>query len=398
MRDLDETASLYVAGLSLYEEGVELPQAVEHFTQAASQGHALAAYKLAGCYANGWGVEVDQAQADRYFRQAAEGGLAEACNSLGIRYWHGKGVARNGPEAVHWFERAADKGNAQSAFNLYVIFRDGGSGVDVDSEASDHFLERAYKLDYPDATYAWALRVEDKGGDPLEIYEELAESGHGPAALRASLFYAGAGGREPNWKRCAELSRIAAERGHAQAQFNLASILFEGDGGVPQNQEEAIHWVSLAARGGYPPAQFSLGRMFLHGKGVSEAPSEARRLLTLAAEQGYAGAKELLDTMEPAPEGVPQAAGGEEVKTAALAGDFDSQYRLAMAYHTGAGVDPNAELALFWMTRAGFGSYHAAPMTQAVSYLVPPMKRMQVLMWAMTWVPGQPVPAGVGTS
>ena len=87
-----------------------------------------------------------------------------------------------------------------------------------------------------------------------------------------------------------------AERGNAQAQFNLG-MMYENGQGVRQDDAEAFKWYQQAAEQGYAPAQVLLGAMYKNGQGVRQDDAEAVKWYRQAAEQGYSPAQVLLDTV-----------------------------------------------------------------------------------------------------
>ena len=60
--------------------------------------------------------------------------------------------------------------------------------------------------------------------------------------------------QEGNAKDAVPWYRLAGERGHAEAQYNLGVCHFNGTG-VAQSKHEAVRWYRLAAEQGYPEAQ-----------------------------------------------------------------------------------------------------------------------------------------------
>lgn len=67
-----------------------------------------------------------------------------------------------------------------------------------------------------------------------------------------------------------------AEKGFADAQYNLGIVYLHGDG-VSKNDGEAIKWFRLAAEQGDRSAQQQLGVMILHGQGTTANPEEGYR-------------------------------------------------------------------------------------------------------------------------
>ena len=112
---------------------------------------------------------------------------------------------------------------------------------------------------------------------------------------------------------CAHLSltsvlehvRSCAERGNANARFQLGSMYADGRG-VPEDDEEALRWYRLAAEQGDANAQFQLGSMYAHGDDVPEDGAEAVRWYRLAAEQGDVSAQLRLGLMYSTAQGVPE--------------------------------------------------------------------------------------------
>jgi TPR repeat protein len=80
--------------------------------------------------------------------------------------------------------------------------------------------------------------------------------------------------------------RLAAERGHAEAQAELGKMYRDGHG-VPADDTQAARWLTQAAQAGVGIAQLNLGRMYKDGAGVPRDLVEAYAWFTLAAANGY---------------------------------------------------------------------------------------------------------------
>jgi len=88
-----------------------------------------------------------------------------------------------------------------------------------------------------------------------------------------------------DYKQSASYYRLAAEQGHAGAQYNLGQMNRLGQGGPPLNNE-AKKWYKLAAEQGVIQAQFNLGMLFFMGKPEPEEPLSAFMWWMIAASQG----------------------------------------------------------------------------------------------------------------
>ena len=81
----------------------------------AEQGDSVAQYVLGVRYAEGRGVEQNDAEAVKWYRKAAEQGYPVAQGSLGIMYANGEGVPQNDVEAYAWFSIVAAQGDTSAA-------------------------------------------------------------------------------------------------------------------------------------------------------------------------------------------------------------------------------------------------------------------------------------------
>ena len=107
----------------------------------------------------------------------------------------------------------------------------------------------------------------------------------------------------PRWRSV--IGCPLAERGDAEAQYNLGAMYFHGQG-VPQDYAEMVKWYRLAAEQGHAEALLMLAAMYSTGQGVAQDYAESARWYRLAAEQGYAEAQVMLGTSYMLALGVPQ--------------------------------------------------------------------------------------------
>ena len=79
--------------------------------------------------------------------------------------------------------------------------------------------------------------------------------------------------------------RPAAQKGNAEAQFDLG-VMYQRGHGVGKDLEEAFKWLRAAADQGLPQAQFLVGQMREKGEGIAPDYAEAQRWYQLAADSG----------------------------------------------------------------------------------------------------------------
>jgi uncharacterized protein len=104
--------------------------------------------------------------------------------------------------------------------------------------------------------------------------------------------YANGTGVPQNNAEAVKWYRLAAEKGEADAQANLA-VMYRDGNGVPQDYAEAVKWFRLA---GETDAQYNLGVMYANGEGVPKDAVEAYVWFSVAAAQGLKDAAKTRDT------------------------------------------------------------------------------------------------------
>ena len=117
----------------------------------------------------------------------------------------------------------------------------------------------------------------------VQIDVQLAKLGYSEAQQFLESRSGGAG-------NAAEVFRIAAEHGHAAAQFALGDCYLLG-AGVSANYEDAVKWYRLAADQGHTDAQLMLGCCHLFGLGTTRDKAVAAKWYRMAAENENAIAK-----------------------------------------------------------------------------------------------------------
>jgi len=81
-----------------------------------------------------------------------------------------------------------------------------------------------------------------------------------------------------------EETRAKAERGDAQAQYELG-VSYEDGRGVPQDDAEAVRWYRLAAEQGHAWAQYELAVNYEDGRGVPQDDLLAHKWANLSASR-----------------------------------------------------------------------------------------------------------------
>lgn len=77
-----------------------------------------------------------------------------------------------------------------------------------------------------------------------------------------------------------------ADKGNAQAQFDLAQLYLKGSG-IKKNTKLAFKWIHKSARNNHTEAKFHMGLNFLEGRGVLKMKHLALYWFKLAAKDGH---------------------------------------------------------------------------------------------------------------
>jgi hypothetical protein len=169
-------------------------------------------------------------------------------------------IAQTQPTLAQLTQRAA-AGDRNAAFELGVYYAS-GAGTARDGVAAEQ----------------WFLRA----------LPERIEAGRWLGYL-----YQGGQGVPVNLVRARRYYLVAASRGDAVSQANLAMMMTFGRGG-PADPVEAFDWYLRAARQGIPQGLNGVGYSYLTGQGVRRDPVRAVPWLRAAADAGQANAMHTL--------------------------------------------------------------------------------------------------------
>ncbi|MBQ6829013.1 MAG: sel1 repeat family protein, partial [Thermoguttaceae bacterium] len=184
--------------------------AFENMLRLAEAGDAFAAFKVAGCYVNGAGVEKNLDEAGAWIRKSAEADCAIGMRGL-ANWWEASG---NGREAFEQYRKAAEKGEPISQYNLGFFYRNGDEPVEKDLVKASEWWQKASEAGDSDAMIQLAdLYANDAGGEMLgepdwakahEWLLKAAQMGNSYAMGRLSLYYAYGRGCAQSWEKANE--------------------------------------------------------------------------------------------------------------------------------------------------------------------------------------------------
>lgn len=204
------------------------------------------------------------------------------------------------------------------------------------------------------ADYQAGLKAYESGDfkAAFGIFISLAEKGNVEAQCNAGLMlFNGEGTKQDSGAGIDWLAR-AAERGSAQAQYNLAVAysMTEEEG----NRARAVELFTRAAEQGLPEARHNLAVLCMTGEGTGRDAPRAIRLFGQAAEGGYAHSAFYLGMIYLAGNGVPVDK-AEALKWFRRAGELglpEAWHNIGAMYYRGDGVQKDENEALRWFRMA----------------------------------------------
>jgi TPR repeat protein len=140
----------------------------------------------------------------------------------------------------------------------------------------------------------------------------------------------------------------------APSQYARGCDFELGINGVCQDVERAAHWFQVAADQGHAGAQYKLGTCCERGVGVPKSEHAAVSWYQQAAIQGYADAQCALGLCHQLGKGTPvdMSSAVAWFYKAAKAGVAEAPFRLALCYAEGKGVGKDSAMAGRWMRHA----------------------------------------------
>ena len=322
----DADAKYWVGLLCERGLGVEKDpdQARSLYRAAARQGHSRAQLALAQML-----EEDDPVSAEDWFVKAATGGHAEAIYALGQRYASTWDAAAR-CQSIARLAQAAQNGLVEAQLDMVRRLEK------PDGKVSADFLELAAQQGLPEAQYQLGCR--------------FAMLRHDAQAMENAVFW---------WQK-------AALAGNVDGASDLGAALLDGNG-ITRNPGLALRWVQLAADAGHAKAQWNLGGMYVTGAGgLQQDIKQAFVWCHRSADQGFVPAQATLGVLY-------ELIGKYDksvhwLRQAADAGDPEAQFNLAMMYRSGKGVQMSKESAFEYFCAAAEQGVSSAQLRLALAY------------------------------
>ena len=231
--------------------------------------------------------------------------------------------------------------------------------------------------------YLLGKSVEQSLNEAIKWFERAAKQGHTKAQYQLGKLYLTGNGVQKNYKAAFDYLSKAANNRHAGAQYELGNYyLLDTANGI--DYAKAIFWYRKAADKNHRGAFYKLGRLLHEGKGKEESAGEALHLLTMAADSGLGDAISYLRKIGHA-DAIHDTAGSDTPSAGIALGDEDDehsilatqqdvvidaegQYRLALSYIHGDGVEKNPATAARILQKLADNNHYQAQYELALLY------------------------------
>mmetsp|Transcript_2982 Transcript_2982/g.5778 ORF Transcript_2982/g.5778 Transcript_2982/m.5778 type:complete len:541 (-) Transcript_2982:1416-3038(-) len=187
-----------------------------------------------------------------------------------------------------------------------------------------------------------------------KFYTKDAEKGDAQAQYNLANCYAKGIGMEKNEKLAVKWYTANAVQGNAEAQNNLA-LCYERGAGVEKDADMAFKWFAKSAEQKYTLGQFNLGICYAKGIGTEANMEKAAACYRNAAEKGSYEAMNNLGMCYEHGWGVEQdqKQAFRLFLTSADQGQLPmAQFNLALCHQNGIGVEEDMQTAIMWYTRS----------------------------------------------
>ena len=271
--------------------------------KAAQDNYAPGLVTLGTVYSLGQGVATNYAKAAKCFQSAAKQGESDALWKLGVCYEAGLGIAKNLGKAKELYAKSAAYTNCIAHIRLaalylqeknyreYVKWMEKGvslkesEGVNYNTTDDEYLLGIILK--------AGASGVKQDPARAMRYLRRAADKGNADAQYELADSLAKGKGCEQNYKQANQYFEKAANQGNAKSCMRLADAYLNGYG-VPKNKKLVAQWAEQAANLGDAEGQRVLGLCYFNGFGVAHDVKKAKELLKKASAQGNEEAKKSL--------------------------------------------------------------------------------------------------------
>lgn len=329
-------------------------EAIKWYKEAAKLGHTKSHLKLGTLYFEGLGTDVNYDVAEKWLIEPANSGYVAAQYMLGIIYLDGtKKIIKSERKAFDWLSKAAEGFHADALFQVGRMYYH-GIGTARNLEKAEKYLALAKEQNISEADELLA-GIEQETAQPRT-----------PAKIVTI-----------QKKTTGEILLAAAQKGNANAQYQVASAYLNGKMGLSKNKDKALIWLEKAAKNNHREAQYLLGSLYYNGSPVKRDLETAKFWLSKSAKSGVENAKVLINAINE--DGKPNSkeqrrntSTNDLFLASANKGDREAQFKVGLMYLKGNdGFPKDQDKALHWFNKAASQDHTNAQFEMGMMYYKP---------------------------
>lgn len=255
--------------------------AFEWYKKSADQGHQQAQITVGYFYQTGEIVAKDLHEAIRYYTAPAEAGEMYAIRNLAVVYDEATDIPDHKLKAAVMYLEAAEKGDAYAQYKTGRNYFEGNGLLQDDTKAFEwlskayNHEKKAYGASELGFLYLKGRGVEKNIAKAAALFKKEADQ-DGEAEAKYIIEHATFCQNIFQYKFSPDFLEsclFAAEAGHAESQFTLATIITNGSiGALPHRP--AGEYLEMAARQGHLLAQIDLAQRYGNSVNAREADLE----------------------------------------------------------------------------------------------------------------------------
>ena len=350
---------------------------------------AFAINRLANCYNNGIGVDVDEEYAMALYRKGAELGLAAAQYNLADSL-----KKRGDPECIDWYIKAYQNGDSDAPYYLARIYL-AGEIVPRNNSLGIEYYEKGISMGDRDSMLGLAvclLKGEVVPQDKYraaELMRQSAELGNATAASNMVKLYRDGEGVEANIQTALEWAFKAAELGDADELIDIGSDIFNGNAPYTMDKAKALEYFIFAGNCGSRLGMDNTGVCYNNGYGTPVNKEEA---IAWFEKSARLGSEKAFDNLEKLYEEVYGDTSGERyialLQEVAKDGYYMAMIKLHECYLEGNYVAKDVDQAMSYLEKAVDDEFATACFVKA-GYLIdgehglPMDKQEAVRLWTI---------------
>lgn len=297
LNSLEAIDSLYDAYSEKHDENTANIKYVEFLRTLAIEEVPLAMVRLYNTYIEEEIAPKDENTALYYLNKAVKMNCPRAISTLACAYGLGNVsiLGKDDSKSKELTLKAAELNDELALSVLANGYNYGNNGYPKNVLKAKEYYERCIEIGelvYSESLCALGLELcdcnnsfcnRDRG---INLLDEAAELKDSIAANYLGHIYEDGFLVSQDIDKAIEYYKIAVERDHPKAQYNLGRLLIDGLFGAPKNEKLAIDLLERAAQQGNFDAMEDLGICAYEGKGMPVDMKRARMLFEKCAREG----------------------------------------------------------------------------------------------------------------